>query len=68
MLQILLEQYKETPAYQGLSSRGWLVEVWTSKDGETWSIIATSPRGVSCIQDAGEDWRGVPQQEPGQPL
>ena len=68
MLQLLLSQYKETPTYAGLSNRGWLVEVWTAPDGETWSIISTSPHGVSCIQDAGEDWQDVPQVEPGQPL
>ena len=70
MLQLLLSQYRETPAYAGMSNRGWLVEVWTTADGdgETWSIISTSPRGVSCINDAGEGWRGLPQPEQGQPL
>jgi hypothetical protein len=33
------------------------VEVLSTGDGETWSIIITSPKGMSCLVAAGEGWR-----------
>lgn len=40
----------------GIAS-GFLVELLTSKDGSTWSIVITYPTGRSCVVAVGEDWR-----------
>ncbi len=52
----LAKKYKETPIAVGLSARG-LVEVLSTKDGKTWTIIVTSPNGYSCLVTAGTDWQ-----------
>ena len=47
--------YTETPSAMGLSNGG-VVEVLTSPEGETWTIIVTLPNGTSCLIAAGENW------------
>ena len=41
----------------GNSAEGALVEVLTTEDGNTWSILLTNPDGVSCLVASGEGWR-----------
>ena len=50
----------------GLASNGKLVEVFSSDDGSTWTIVLTAPGGVSCIIAAGKYWENLPPaEEPG---
>ena len=53
----LARQYQEVPVAGGVTSAGGLVEVLTTGDGNTWTIIVTTPQGVSCLVAAGEGWR-----------
>ena len=39
----------------GLASNGGLLEVLTSGNGGTWTIILTMPNGVSCLVAAGKE-------------
>jgi len=55
----LATKYQETPSQIGLESSGALIEVLTSKDGETWTIILSWPGGTSCLLAAGSDWQPV---------
>ena len=32
------------------------MEVLTSPDGGTWTIIVTTPQGFACLVAAGEGW------------
>ena len=48
--------YKEAPTAMGLASNGTIIEVLTSPDGKTWTIIITQPNGVSCVMATGESW------------
>ncbi len=48
-------KYAEAPVAMGWSSGG-VVEVLTSKDGATWTIIVTAPDGTACLVAAGEAW------------
>ena len=57
LIERLAATYKETSVATGLAHDGKLVEVLTNAGGETWSIIVTSPQGVSCLVATGEDWR-----------
>ncbi len=57
VLELLSETYSEAPVAVGVTNNGGLVEVLSTGDGNTWSIIITSPQGMSCLVAAGEGWR-----------
>jgi hypothetical protein len=59
--------YSENPSAIGLASNGTVVEVLSSKDG-TWTIIMTSPNGMSCLLAAGKFWQKVAAKAEGLPL
>lgn len=51
--------YGETPVAMGLASSGGVVEILSSPDGSTWSIIITMPNGLSCSIAVGESWQEI---------
>jgi len=57
MLGDLASTYQEKPMAIGLSQDGSLVELLTTSDGSTWTILVTLPNGTSCIATAGQDWQ-----------
>ena len=57
----LARKYQEVPVAIGVTNRGGLVEVLTTGDGKTWTIIISTPDGQSCLVAAGEGWRSVPK-------
>ncbi len=57
VLELLSETYSEAPVAVSVTNNGGLVEVLSTGDGNTWSIIITSPQGMSCLVAAGESWR-----------
>lgn len=59
VVENLAERYQELPVAIGVTSGGGLVEVLSSSDGETWTIIVSTPEGVSCLIAAGEGWRPI---------
>ena len=59
MLDRLAKKFSEAPIAVGISSKGLLVEVLSDKDGETWSIILTNPKGRSCLVVWGDGWRNL---------
>lgn len=61
VLEVLADKYSEAPIAVGVANNGGLVEVLSTGDGKTWSIIITSPKGVSCLVAAGEGWRALEQ-------
>jgi len=56
VLASLAKDYKETPAALGISASGLLLELVIRADGRSWTILSTSPAGVSCVIDAGGNW------------
>jgi hypothetical protein len=52
VLSLLANKYNNT---------GGLVEVLSTGDGNTWTIIVTTPQGMSCLVAAGEGWRELEQ-------
>jgi len=64
----LAQKYQEAPVAIGVTTSGGMVEVLTSGDGGTWTIILSNPNGTSCLVAAGEGWRNLKydssQQEP----
>ncbi len=53
----LAKKYGEAPVAIGVTNKGGLVEVLTSVGGDTWTLIVTTPQGISCLVAAGEGWR-----------
>ncbi len=64
VLAHLAQKYDEVPVAIGVTNKGGLVEVLTTGDGDTWTIIVTTPQGISCLVAAGEGWRRVPRVDP----
>lgn len=56
----LAQKYQEAPVAIGVTTSGGIVEVLTSGDGSTWTIILSNPNGTSCLVAAGEGWRALP--------
>ncbi len=56
----LAQKYQELPVAVGVTNRGALVEVLSTEDGKTWTIIISSPDGQACMVASGEGWRGLP--------
>lgn len=61
VLALLAKKYKEIPIAAGVTNTGGLVEVLTDGNGGTWTIIVTTPQGMSCLVAAGEGWRNMRQ-------
>ncbi len=55
----LAQKYQETPVAIGVTTSGGMVEVLTTGDGGTWTIILSTPNGTSCLVAAGEGWRAL---------
>ena len=64
VLELLSNKYSESRVAVGVTNNGGLVEVLKSGQeakSDTWTIIITSPQGVSCLVAAGEGWRDMEQ-------
>lgn len=53
---IMKGMYGEERHARGLSDRGFLTEIWGNEETGTWTIIATSPEGISCVLDQGQNF------------
>ena len=52
--------YSEAPAAIGLASNGSIIELFSTVDGSTWTLIMTTPDGTSCTMAAGQAWETFP--------
>jgi hypothetical protein len=52
--------YGENPVAFGVHADGSLMQVFASDAGDTWTVIRTSPDGISCIVADGNDWYVLP--------
>jgi hypothetical protein len=57
LIEVLKKNYGERAVAHGLANSGAVAEVYVGPGG-TWTIVATSPNGVSCLIGAGEAWEG----------
>jgi len=62
IVEWLAVEYKEAPIATGVSSKGRLIEVLSTNDGETWTLIVSSPDGDSCLIGSGQGWRAKPHE------
>ncbi len=61
VLELLAKKYQESPTAIGVTNTGGLIEILTSAKTSTWTIIITTPQGMSCLVAAGEGWRNLEQ-------
>ncbi len=58
LVEQLGEQYSEVPVAHGLmNANDRLIELFASPGGKTWTLLASSPGGVSCVVTSGYGWR-----------
>ncbi len=60
VVEKLGEEFSEQPSAMGLASNGGVIELFTAPDGATWTLVLTTPDGLSRIIAAGEGWTVVP--------
>jgi len=63
ILEMLANRYSEKTQAIGVTNKGGLIEVLTNYDNSTWTIIVTTPHGISCLVAAGEGWRTLKKAE-----
>lgn len=61
----LAARYAEKATAIGVASSGEVIELFSSADGSTWTLVVTKPSGVSCPLAAGESWEPLPIEAPG---
>jgi hypothetical protein len=52
-------KFSEAPVAAGLAANGSVLEVFSSADGNTWTIVLTQPNGATCVMASGEAWMGL---------
>ena len=60
VMTMLGNRYQEAPVARGVTSNGKMIEVLKSSqaaDQDTWTIVITSPNGLTCLVAAGEGLR-----------
>ncbi len=58
LVEKLSAQYSEGLVGGGLQSHKELLEVWSSPETGSFTILVTNANGVSCIVAAGRNWHG----------
>ena len=66
--KFLRSDYKETPAYVGVSQGGSPVLIFTNPEKQTFTVVMRKPNGVSCMMVAGINWTEVEQPKKGTDL
>lgn len=60
MTERLKQTFGEAQTGLGLVSAAQVLEVWSSEETGTWTILMTDTDGKSCLVAAGESWKTVP--------
>jgi hypothetical protein len=55
VIEFLLTHYGERIEARGLSSAGYMVEIYVAPS-QSWTIVATPPVGQSCVLAQGVAW------------
>ncbi len=55
----LKARHAEAPVALGLANNGGVIEVFTTQDRSTWTLVLTMPNGMSAVIAAGESWTSV---------
>lgn len=66
VLAALASRFQEFPTEMGLTNGEGLLELLTSADGATWTLVMVAPDGLTCVIATGKQWKALPP--PGAPL
>ncbi len=55
-LDRLAREYNERPSGIGLQADGSVMELLTAPTG-SWSLIITTPAGLTCVVSSGDGWK-----------
>lgn len=61
VVKMLEKRHAEAPVSMGLAMNGAVVEVFSTVDGTSWTLLMTMPDGRTCMMAAGESWMSVTQ-------
>ena len=50
------QRYGEAPVSLGLQTNGHVLQVFTSAESGSWTILSIAPSGRGCIVAAGQNW------------
>lgn len=67
LIKLLSDRYGENSVAAGIAENGGVVELLTTGDGSTWTLLITLPDGSTRVIAAGESWISVAAQ-PGDPV
>lgn len=56
LVKLLEDRFAEQPVAVGLEASGQLIELFTSAENESWTMVMTMPAGQSCVLAVGEYW------------
>ncbi len=59
VVKALGDRYAEESVGLGIAQNGGVFELFTSKDGATWTIVLTMPNGLSQVIAVGESWMQI---------
>ncbi len=59
VVKALGDRYAEESVGLGIAQNGGVIELFTSKDGATWTIVLTMPNGLSQVIAVGESWMQI---------
>jgi hypothetical protein len=59
IVQRLNIKFREELSAIATNQYGWLIELYTSGDGKSWTLVATRPNGPACVFAVGQDWQMV---------
>ncbi|WP_245866626.1 hypothetical protein [Oceaniglobus roseus] len=60
----LADRYGEVRQSIGLGGGNQVVEVFAARDTGTWTILVSTPAGLSCVVAAGQAWEAVTETLP----
>jgi hypothetical protein len=60
LVEHLARNFHEEPTAIGVADNGSLLEVFASKDGETWTVAVSLPNGTTCLVATGQQWQEAP--------
>jgi len=60
ILDALKTDYNEDPIAQALDNGGGVLEVLATPNGSTWTILRTTPDGLTCMVAEGIAWENLP--------
>lgn len=56
VVERLQKQFKETLTARGLQNQNALIEIFTSTESGSYTVLMSRPDGVSCVISSGTHW------------